>query len=547
MSAVKRSLLPLLALGVLALLVWRSAFLIDDAYISFRYARNWADLGVPTYHPLDQPPVEGYSNFLWVLLLRLAYGVGLPLEPTSQVLGILFGAATLLLLQRFLTGALELPSLPSALATLSLAAFPPFAVWCTGGLETSLLGLLCLWSYAATVRRSGPSSEATSGADLRAGLWGGLLALALALTRVEGLGWALVSALAAAITLDPGHRRRRLLAYCLPLGTGFAVFLLWRHAVYGEWLANTVYAKAGLTVNRLLHGAKTTASFFLLFPSALAAFVLGALALSRGGQQREIRQRRAAFALALGWSAFVAYDWLVGGDWMPFFRFLAPGAPWMAALLALGLARLRPVAATTTALALAAISLLPLFDLHPVPRSLREALEFREFKQIGFQSEWGRLQRSVQNLEKVFLPLGRALRQVATPEDSLTFGAIGAVGWESNMRLLDYNGLVDREVAHRKGTTTGRSAGHDKAVPRAWFLPRHPTMFHALLVATGETRDTPAVRAAVRRQGAARIEERVFSNPEEEPLRALTQIDIHPLRPEPGIAPGTWLVILHAR
>ncbi|MGB1277113.1 MAG: hypothetical protein ACPG77_15320, partial [Nannocystaceae bacterium] len=42
-------------------------FLCDDAYISFRYARHLADHGALEYNLGER--VEGYTNFLWVLLL----------------------------------------------------------------------------------------------------------------------------------------------------------------------------------------------------------------------------------------------------------------------------------------------------------------------------------------------------------------------------------------------------------------------------------------------------------------------------------------------
>jgi len=38
-------------------------FAIDDAWISFRIARNWLEAGTLTFD-LTQPPVEGMTNFL---------------------------------------------------------------------------------------------------------------------------------------------------------------------------------------------------------------------------------------------------------------------------------------------------------------------------------------------------------------------------------------------------------------------------------------------------------------------------------------------------
>ena len=51
-------------------------WIADDAGISFAYARNLA-----TGHGLvsqpGAPPVEGYSNFSWVLLMAVFFHIGL--------------------------------------------------------------------------------------------------------------------------------------------------------------------------------------------------------------------------------------------------------------------------------------------------------------------------------------------------------------------------------------------------------------------------------------------------------------------------------------
>ena len=66
-----RALLPFLVAAVpFALLVLHFDWLCDDAFISFRFAQNFANgLGL-LYNP-GLAPIEGYSNFLWVLWLSL--------------------------------------------------------------------------------------------------------------------------------------------------------------------------------------------------------------------------------------------------------------------------------------------------------------------------------------------------------------------------------------------------------------------------------------------------------------------------------------------
>lgn len=520
-------------LAAFAALVARTSFLIDDAFISFRYAVNWAETGVPTYNPGVEPPVEGYSNFLWVLILRWCHELGLPLETASRAVSIAFGAGTIVLLHRFLDRSLALPPLAVALGTVSLGAFPPFAVWSTGGLETSAFAFFLLAGFVLLVRRG---AQGHRGDGLAAGLCG----LAVALLRVEGFAWVLGIAGCAWIAnaLSPegtGRRRARFAFFFGVYLAGFTAFLLWRRAVYGEWMANTVHAKGGLSAAALVRGLKTSASYLALFVSPLVA--LAALVLTARGPRRGVAL--GAGAVLLG---FLAYDTVVGGDWMPFFRFLAPATPFVAVLLALLFARLPAAPAALAAAACTGVALLPAFGASLAPRGLREALYFRTFR-VGYETEQERWRTGVENVA-MFATLGRALRQVATPEDSITFGAIGALGYYSGVRVHDRNGLVDAVVARRSATDAERTAGHDKQVPRAWFLPREPTIFHAVIVPA----PIPDERSPGYRQGLRAIVDRVFvqGGEDEAPLRAACLPEVHALRPEEGIPPGSSLMLLRA-
>ncbi|MFQ5945318.1 MAG: hypothetical protein ACE5NC_03625, partial [Anaerolineae bacterium] len=56
---------------------------VDDAYISFRYARNWVEGEGLVFNPGER--VEGYTNFLWTVALAPAIALGLPVGPVSMV------------------------------------------------------------------------------------------------------------------------------------------------------------------------------------------------------------------------------------------------------------------------------------------------------------------------------------------------------------------------------------------------------------------------------------------------------------------------------
>src|SRR5437773_1541112 len=68
---------------------------IDDAFISFRYARNLVQGYGLVFNPGEY--VEGYTNFLWTLLMAGVVALGNDPEIVSKLLGLLSNGATVLL------------------------------------------------------------------------------------------------------------------------------------------------------------------------------------------------------------------------------------------------------------------------------------------------------------------------------------------------------------------------------------------------------------------------------------------------------------------
>ncbi|KPJ64637.1 hypothetical protein AMJ44_12375, partial [candidate division WOR-1 bacterium DG_54_3] len=67
----------LILLALLAIFVVHSLFLDftqDDAFISFRYVRNFVNGDGLVFNPGER--VEGYTNFFWILLLSLFLKLG---------------------------------------------------------------------------------------------------------------------------------------------------------------------------------------------------------------------------------------------------------------------------------------------------------------------------------------------------------------------------------------------------------------------------------------------------------------------------------------
>ena len=72
---------------------WELRFVQDDAYISWRYADNLArGLGLVWN---EGERVEGYTNFLWTVILAIPHRLGLDVEMFAIALGLVLFTVTL--------------------------------------------------------------------------------------------------------------------------------------------------------------------------------------------------------------------------------------------------------------------------------------------------------------------------------------------------------------------------------------------------------------------------------------------------------------------
>jgi hypothetical protein len=328
--------------GALAALVWAVgvsaglAWTCDDAFISFRYADNLVRGQGLVFNPGER--VEGYTNFLWTLLMALGLRLGAAAETWSKVLGVCCYGATILLLavdhlrlRRVLQldGPTERTPAPLTLPTAAIlaAALVDWNTWATGGLETACFTLLATAGYLAAIRQ--PDSWRWAAAA------GALLGLC-ALTRPDGILFAVVVGAWQLLRRDRSLKVTAAYAAAFLLLT--APFLLWRLAYYGDLLPNTYYAKSagqswyaqGWIYARLFFGT----NWPLLL--ALALPLVHLLARRELAPERRPALDRALFeegtlALALA----LTYSWYVirvGGDFM-YARLLIPTLPfWLVAL-----------------------------------------------------------------------------------------------------------------------------------------------------------------------------------------------------------------------
>ncbi len=131
----------------------------DDAFISFRYAENLAHGRGLVFNVGDR--VEGYSNFLWTLMMALPARLGaghfeFGMLLAAKTMGALLTLATLALLLRtaLLFDPVQKDPQPAIVAGLYLGLSTPFIVWGDGALETPLLAFLLLATVHFALREN---------------------------------------------------------------------------------------------------------------------------------------------------------------------------------------------------------------------------------------------------------------------------------------------------------------------------------------------------------------------------------------------------------
>ncbi len=122
-----------------ALVIALRRFVTDDAYISLRYARNFAQGHGPVWNPGGEV-VEGFSNPLLVLAEALAFRIGIDGVLVARGLGVLAGFA--LVVACYCLGREVIGRHAAAAAAVIVAATPGLAYWAVGGLETLPMALV---------------------------------------------------------------------------------------------------------------------------------------------------------------------------------------------------------------------------------------------------------------------------------------------------------------------------------------------------------------------------------------------------------------------
>ncbi|MEV6829133.1 hypothetical protein [Amycolatopsis sp. NPDC051102] len=315
-----------LTLGLSLLHQLLFATVTEDALVTFRYAQNIADGNGPVFNPGER--VEGYTNFLWLVLIALPRAAfGADVRTTAIFFGVLAALGCVLvscfLVNRIVAaatpdGAAPRPAIGVAAAVLTASA-GGLAVYGASGSEVPLFVLLVLAvGYSLAARRP---------------VVAGVLVAFAVMTSPEGLVVAVLAGLwLAGAALKQKH------TWWAPAGfvLGALVFLIprlaWRATFYQHFLPAPLAAKLGAPLgSQVAAGWPYLSGFALAHQGFLLLGLVAAVALLL--RRTEAPAVPATEARALIWLLFAmavglaAAAVLIGGDPGPSWRLLAPLPP----------------------------------------------------------------------------------------------------------------------------------------------------------------------------------------------------------------------------
>lgn len=408
--------------------------LFDDAMISMQYAKNLAH-GQGLVWNVGEPPVEGYSNPLWVLMMAGIHSFPIAITQTSfyvKVISLVFLLLNVIVI-KLLIDQFTKDKLISLIAAFLAAFYFSLNNWSLQGMEVGLQALLLSSALLLGIRAFNAKQFSP---------WPYFLFGIGILLRMDSAIPAL-AATAIFIWIDKKHRRDHvqwgLGAILLPL-TSLTIF---RRLYFGDWLPNTYYLKLG-GVSLILRNSIGLRRFWDFVWNS--NWVLFALPLSLP----LLDKRKSLWPLYAVFLSQVAYSIYVGGDAWEHIgganRFIAAAMPIFFVLLMLAIGHLYNLVAA---------------DIKPKDSSVHYAAKaflviFGLFSLVSFNkllvqddiSKWTLYEKPVftDSVERYAL-MGLTLRNVTTENAVIAVVTAGNIPYFSERRAVDLLGKNDPIIA----------------------------------------------------------------------------------------------------
>ncbi len=465
-------------------LIW----VCDDIFITFRYADNFIQGKGIVFNEGER--VEGYTHFLWFVLLSAFRFFNLDLEQISIWLGIAsyLGTIAIFLFISFRTADRKILIIP--FTALALSVNYDFAVWATGGLETSFITFLLsltFYIYFSKLTR------------IKKHLITGLILTLCLMTRPDAALFYLYANLLLLLSFIYNKTSlRESLKELMLINVSFIViyipYFLWRYNYYGDIFPNTYYAKLAnesyyeqgfLYIWTFISSYKTSLiSLAGIFLIAKYFFQKKPLIdkLKNIFDDKELTAMVILFLSVLIYTIF--YVARVGGDFM-FARFIIPVLPFIYFTAEVSLKKLLTDYKKGLLIIFLVILVLIYFEKNIrddnflknengklVRKSVDETNGISD-ERLYYMSYWDAFPKS-KNLYEGVVTEGKILNPYFKDLDITVVigGARNYMGYYANFKnIIVDNGLTDKFIAKQQIETRGR-IGHEKYATLDYLIKR---------------------------------------------------------------------------
>ncbi len=445
----------ILLIAVYYKLASEAKFIQDDAFTSLRYVQNFVDGNGLVFNTGER--VEGYTNFLWVLLLSavsfLAHALNLNLDfpSAAQFLSNLFGVlilfSTYLLAKKIFAKSFPdsiISSLLALTAPVMVLFTTPFIYWSVSGMETSLFVSLTLLSvyffldWEKDKARLAFVVTAILNSFLRPEgifFFGLLIGFKLIQNFLSAEDYKLSKKIKASFN---SSIKKTLIIYLLPI----LAHTIFRLVYYGYPFPNTFYAKTEFTIEFLERGWKYYIDFveeYLLFGIFYVPVLIQLL------RNKTNFEEKVLVGFALIYTLMII---LIGGDVLPINRFFLTIMPLLFILFVNSSVELFDEfikGKANIAAKYLFIIILLVYSVFNYSRNKPEMMEKRSYE-MGLVSKM-KIYAELLKGNKIKI-MSKSKIKSKIKITSVAMSTIGAFSFYSGARVIDLVGLTDEHVAH---------------------------------------------------------------------------------------------------
>ena len=478
---------------------------MDDPFITFRYARNLAEGNGIVFNVGER--VDGYSNFLYVLIFTLIIKLGLDPVRISLFLGLISGIFTLILVYHFSRKCSSGKGLINYIALYLLAFNGAFAIWSVGLLESNFFTFLVLLSVLLFLKGVGLKSEIEKKSSSTL-LLSAIVLFLLSITRPEGpiIFTSLFITRVIIILFNKEKIKRQDILWATTYILLYLIYFSWHYCYYGKPFPNSFYAKAtGDIQKQVSAGIIYSIKFVLANGSILFLFIIFAFmktksetridtlhsssntnnddVIGENGRDNslqchserseesriikpsnekckdEIHNAKVSlitqtatywymFGVIIGYIFFIVY---CGGDWMGFHRFFVPILPLIYLLIQEGAKNILINSSTPK---LPNSFNLKLSNFKPLTISIYIVIMIVIIVNLFIESRETYMMRYlVRNKQWIdpYFECANWMKENLPKDSTLAAEEAGVIPYITNFRFIDMFGLVDEHIALMPG------------------------------------------------------------------------------------------------